>query len=463
MKRAATIALVAIGAFLALAAAAPALAQTAERGAVTDRLTQPMLGARNVGEPVPGDDACWRVLAVEVVRTSAGGNARCVSTKAATYAFLPAPPVEEPPPLPAGLPEPMVNGCPPSTIPATAQGTWLMARGATCPATRFAGAREFPSTRVAITTAPGTGPLATIEAFGGMAAVEFGGYAMGLPHDTTRNAGVLLRDFKVKGNGTQWGVWVKGDTRDVRIEGVEATGFDIGVHWQGTEATTGSALVRSNLSDNRVHGLLGTPLLVEGNTFGRNNLAGVNGAHGAYMGSSGFVSRKVVVRGNTFTDNSRPNGTGACTGGNLTMHGRFDGLLVEDNRITQSVMAAGGCWGISITPAYGRLGAPEAESFLGVVVRGNLIDRLGLPIGYGSAPGILIERNRLKRSAFGYAITPGAIAPAELDAADGGAVVRDNEVCGTKPGSSAALDVVSNPGLVATNSGNAVSAVCLAD
>jgi hypothetical protein len=194
-------------------------------------------------------------------------------------------------------------------------------------------------------------------------------------------------------------------------------------------------------------GVLGVAdnLTISGNTFTANNMVNDPTNHAVYLGSSLRQVRNVSVTDNTFTANSAPNGT--CIGGNFTAHGRFDGLLVQNNRITQAA-STNGCWGISITPAY-----PSAEFFRNVVVRGNTIERLGVAIGAGSSPGILIENNVVKGTLLSGIAIP-AIPPSTGDAIDSGAVVRNNVLCGTAgPGV-----MFGNPGL-GTQTGNVVASL----
>jgi hypothetical protein len=320
----------------------------------------------------------------------------------------------------------VVQGCPPPVITASAHGTWMIPRGATCAPVKFAGATQPDLTKRVAIVGEGSGDeRGAIRAAGGHG-VEFGGYAAGLPANTTRTANVLLRNFRVIGNGSTsvWGVIAKGDMTNVEIDGLEITGFDLGIHLQGTAATSGFSIRGSNIHHNRGMGLLGTApgLDLSGNTFAFNNASGSTFNHGVYLGSSSYVSRGVRVVGNTFLDNSIAP-SGQCTGGNFTVHGQYEGLLVEGNTVTQTRGATGGCYGMSITPAYA-----SAEWFRGLIVRGNTIRGTGgHAIAVASAIGAVIENNRaFNAGSIGQGIPPGA--GDDQDQADDTKVIRNN--CG---------------------------------
>jgi hypothetical protein len=271
----------------------------------------------------------------------------------------------------------------------------------------------------------------------------------GVYQDTAQDGGYVIRNLKFDGVGTgNWGIWLNQEMRDVTIENVEITGFDLAVHTQsvGTQGTTRFTLRNSNIHHNRGMGMLGNAdnMVITGNTFSANNYSGSAFNHAIYLASGNRLSRNVTVSNNTFTNNSVVNGV--CTGGNFTVHGQWDGVVVENNRITQNASAMG-CWGVSITPAYAT-----PESFRNVVVRGNRIVNLGATaIGVGSAPGILIESN-VVRSTLGSAVAIPAIPPSTGDVADGNATIRNNTFCGV-----ASNPVLLHSGATATQSGNTVS------
>ena len=273
---------------------------------------------------------------------------------------------------------------------------------------------------------------------GGGIAFNFGAF-----NDTVADGGYTIRNLKLDGRGIagSWGVFLSNETRNVTLENLDISGFFIGVHSQNNGATGNTALVvrNSNIHNNSEHGILGdaTDLVIEGNTIADNNMDGGPREHGIYLGGHG---RNGVIRNNTFSNNSAPGGV--CSGGNLTVHGQWDGLLIEGNTIQQAA-STGGCYGISITPGYDL-----PEFFRNVVIRGNTITNLGgCAVCAGAAPGILVEGNRIFNSqatyqtgvVLGANVDGGGSRPAPGDAADAGGVVRNNIVCFTQPagGSSA--------------------------
>jgi hypothetical protein len=107
-------------------------------------------------------------------------------------------------------------------------------------------------------------------------------------------------------------------------------------------------LIRNNdIHHNSEMGILGDAIdmVIEGNSLANNNPSGSAFQHALYLAGHG---RNGVVRNNTFRNNSVVNGV--CTGGNLTVHGQWVGLLVEGNTIRQDA-SQGGCYGISIPVA----------------------------------------------------------------------------------------------------------------
>jgi Right handed beta helix region len=279
----------------------------------------------------------------------------------------------------------------------------------------------------------GSGPLPILRTVSGIG-TEFGSYS-----DTTFDGGYTFRNLVLDGGGTgQWAMFLRGEVHDVTIENVEMRNFAIGIHSSASGRGVVNLTVRnSNIHDMTDHGMLGgaVNLVLDSNRFANNNPSGGGFEHGAYLsaGESAPVGSGRVVN-NLFLNNSAPNGV--CDGGNLTVHGVWDGLLVENNTITQSA-ATGGCYGISITAAYS-----SAEAFRNVVVRGNTFNNVGAcGVCMSSAPGAVIERNKIYNTqATGQTgVVIPAIPPGAGDAADVGAVIRDNVICHSAPaaGSSA--------------------------
>ena len=274
----------------------------------------------------------------------------------------------------------------------------------------------------------GSGPLPTLNTPSGTA-LEFGMYG-----NTVVDGGYVFRNLKLDGRGTgQWGAFVQGSLRDVVFDGVEITGFDVGIHAQQGAATRTAGLTIKNsiLRGNREHGFLGDAdgLLIENSLIEGNNPSGGGFEHGVYIGGS---SSSFTVRNNIFRRNSVNAATGRCDGGNLTIHGAHQSVLIEGNLIEQDA-ADGGCYGISLTASYST-----AEFFRNAVVRNNTIVNVGnCAMCISAAPGVLVEGNKVYNtlSAFHIGVIIPGSDPSPEDAQDGGAIIRNNLVCHTAPAS----------------------------
>lgn len=252
-------------------------------------------------------------------------------------------------------------------------------------------------------------------------AFEFGAF-----DDVDNDGGYTVRNLKLDGLGVAgaWGVHLKNDARNVTLESLEITGFEIGVYSQnsGPAGNTFLTVRDSTFHHNSDSGIRcdAFGVVIEGNTFTSNNSTGSASSHAIFLGGKGADG---VIRNNTLTDNSTVGGV--CSGGNLTVHGQWDGLLIEGNSITQ-VASESGCYGISIIPTF-----DSPEWFRDVVVRGNTIVNLGFTaIAVASAPGIVIENNNIINTQATYqsAISIPAKAPGPGDDADTGAIVRNNTI-----------------------------------
>jgi len=263
-------------------------------------------------------------------------------------------------------------------------------------------------------------------------AIEFGKY-----NDTNADGGYTVRNLRLDGQGTaEWALWLRENLRDVTIENVEITGFAIAVHSQALppHGVTRVTIRNSTISRNRTMGILATfsDALIEGNTFEANNFSGSVLHHAIYLAGTPHGGRNNVIRNNRFVNNSTVNGT--CTGGNVTLHGQMDGVLIEGNLMTQE-SSAGSCYGFSITPGYNT-----PEWFRNVVVRGNTIVNLGgCAICAGAAPGIVVEDNVIVHtnpSSHRAILIPANVKPGPMsqgDAEDTGAIVRNNTIYFARP------------------------------
>lgn len=283
--------------------------------------------------------------------------------------------------------------------------------------------KDVTADKPLIFDAYGTGPAPILIRSNGTL-FEFGNW-----QSQINDGGYTFRNLKIDGLGSaQWGFWLRDFVHHVTIENVEISGFDIAIHAGGDvpPGITFLTLRNSHIHHNRTQGMLAKihKSIIEGNLFEANNPSGSAFNHAIYLsGGNGNT-----IRNNKLLRNSVVNG--ACAGGNFTLHGQVDGMLIEGNTIEQD-LALGGCYGFSITPGYSY-----DEWFRNVVVRNNTVINVGhCAICAGAAPGIVIENNTLvnRQPIFQIAIHIPVGKKTSGDAEDTGAVVRNNTVCFSAP------------------------------
>lgn len=239
--------------------------------------------------------------------------------------------------------------------------------------------------------------------------------------DPTVHGGYVIRNLVLQDTrtaGETWSFWLKGSVSSVLIENVEAAGFYTPINGQGGGAQSG--IVMRNLKlEARGMGINGTftNSTIEGVEFAR--AGATTFTHAIYLsGGNGNVVR-----------NNRIVTDGICSGGNITVHGLVDGLVVEGNTIKHEA-ATEGCWGISINPYVG-LGT---NGFRNLVVRNNAVVNVGnCAICIQAAPGALVEGNVTRRDAGGQAAVMVRDSESTADL-QGPATIRNNVACGASDG-----------------------------
>ena len=285
----------------------------------------------------------------------------------------------------------------------------------------------------------GSGPAPWLKTATGNA-FEFGRW-----QSQVNDGGYVLRNLKLDGMGTAvWGLWLRDNVHDVLVDNVEITGFQIAIHSQSAApyGVRNVRLTQSRIVANRDMGILGQFIdsVLENNTFERNNFSGSTFSHAIYLSGGANGGNNIVIRGNRFLHNSVVNGE--CTGGNVTFHGVMDNVLVENNRIEQ-VASSGGCYGFSVTAGY-----TTAERFSRFVLRNNTVINLGnCSFCINSAPGVVVEGNLsiVDRVQYHSAVSIGGPVDAG-DAADTGAIVRNNRACYPANGAYQFGETVQSPG-----------------
>lgn len=274
-------------------------------------------------------------------------------------------------------------------------------------------------------------------------------YMGGTYGNTIADGGYTVRGFKLNGMGAgDTGVFAASTTRGILVEGNEITGFNLGFNIQnmGPEGNQGFVVRNNSIHHNAGMGFLGDAygLVIEGNTFANNNFSGSGFNHAIYVGGHGTHG---IIRNNTLTNNSVVNGV--CTGGNMTIHGQWDGFLIEGNTITQAA-STGGCYGISVTPGYN-----STEFFRNFVARGNTVVNVGgCALCFGAAVGPIAENNLLINlnnswmSGVVLAANVGSIPGVGGDDIDNGAIIRNNTMCFAYPRPESEQVVTRNAGQV---------------
>jgi Right handed beta helix region len=259
--------------------------------------------------------------------------------------------------------------------------------------------------------------------------LKAGAFMFGKYNNTAYDGGYTLRNLKIDGMGSSaWGLFLIHNLHHVTLEDSEITGFHIGLHSQ-TKPPHGvnHVTIRRNvISRNRGMGILGqfNHSVIEDNLFEGNNFSGSDYDHAVYLSGNDSGGRTNVLRNNVFRHNSVVDGV--CRGGNVTMHGQMDGMLIEGNTIEQRASARS-CWGFSINSGY-----KTAEWFRNFVIRRNTVVNLGeCAFCINASPGIVVEDNRVlndqKTAHTAVMIMRGNKGPGDVDDRD--AVVRGNVVC----------------------------------
>lgn len=274
----------------------------------------------------------------------------------------------------------------------------------------------------------GAGPLPLLRTPSGTT------FDFGLYGNADLDGGYTFRNLKLDGLGTgTWGAFVQGRTRAVTFDGVEVSGFAIGIHVQSQAGKPNDQLTVRNsfIHHNSEHGMLGAgnaDFVFENNRIEDNNPSGGGFEHGTYFSPGALEGRNARIVGNTYRRNSAPGGS--CDGGNMTLHGMWDGLLIEGNLIEQAAASSPGCWGISVTAGYS-----SAEWFRNLTVRGNRVVNVGnAAIIIQSAINPLVEgnvswTNQPEHGQAAVVVQGGVNGSGGGDDAGSGGTIRNNTAC----------------------------------
>lgn len=214
--------------------------------------------------------------------------------------------------------------------------------------------------------------------------------------------GYLFEALDVRStSGLSNGFFIQNDIDDVTIRNVSISGFAIGVYLAGSNTCSADpacdgrneriTLERSTIFDNEGQGWLGASngsQILDSYFEGNGSLEVFD--HNIYLsGSQGTPADGMRVVGNRLF-RSDLDDAGVCRGVSLVVHGEQTNLLIEGNEVWEEVGKAGqGCWGIAVDPGY-----TEAEAFVGVTIRGNVVRNVGtVGIGVASCDACVIENN----------------------------------------------------------------------
>jgi hypothetical protein len=259
-------------------------------------------------------------------------------------------------------------------------------------------------------------------------------YTLGLinPGNSTHDEGYLVQDLHFVGPGVtsaMAAIMMSNDVDYVTIRRVEIEGYRLGIQCDGgtnNALGTGSdgisehMVIRdSNIHHNRGIGILTGcgDMVIEDNRFDNNGVGMLD--HHIYLTASSVAGVKrstpqVVVRGNTLTNNSpyasatsllpTPGGCGAVA---IVAHGLQDGLIIENNVVSEPTLPArGSCWGISVdSGGYG-----SAEGFTRVSIRGNTLINYALGVGVDLCDNCTVENNYIYSE---LSVASGVIAPSK--------------------------------------------------
>jgi hypothetical protein len=226
--------------------------------------------------------------------------------------------------------------------------------------------------------------------------------------------------------GAGKGVFLYIGVHHMLLENLHIQGFSLGMQIAGS-TTNFIKLKDSVIINSKQQGVLGgcTNCLYENNHF-ENNGSGMLD-HNIYLSSTDGIVSNMTVRGNTLYKSSMVDGK--CGGVSLVVHGKFEGITIENNLIKEDVGAAkGACYGISVDPGYAY-----EEYFKDVVIRGNtLLNVGGNAIGCASCDGALIENNTIIDE--GSVLVNGIAVPVRTEdtVKSKNVVIRNNKVLLTK-------------------------------
>lgn len=245
--------------------------------------------------------------------------------------------------------------------------------------------------------------------------------------------GYVFANLELQGSGSGWAVFLYNDIDDVTMCNLVIKNFDIGVHLAGSDQVGPDSdgrnerivLRNSRITDNPGQGWLGASSgsSIEDCFFENNGSGKAIYNHNIYL--SGDHARHMRVARNQLHRSTIVEGK--CQGTSLVVHGTFEDLRIEQNRIWEDRGAASPtCWGIGVVTGY-----DGPESFKNVVIDGNTIFDVGnVSIGLNACQDCLVQNNVIANDQ-GFnesAIEVPAIERGNGDALDERVVIQRNSI-----------------------------------
>jgi len=266
-------------------------------------------------------------------------------------------------------------------------------------------------------------------------AIHFGNYL-----NTVDDKGYVFSGihFRAEGAGTGVGLWFLGRTSDVLLTNIRVEGVKTGTLMSNTaSAPIARITLRNSVYDNQTgdgwQGAGASDTTLEYNEFTNNNtntdVGGCSPArcHAMYIGAAGPSTGgtvRLTIRGNVLSGNSV--GGSGCSGGNITLHGQHDQVLIEENTIVETA-ATVLCGGIMVNKGYS-----SQEFVRRLVIRGNTVVGAysGSAIYNDLGSGAIIENNRvidnISGSTFGQGLRVNSNSGADGDDQPDNNIVRNN-------------------------------------
>lgn len=251
--------------------------------------------------------------------------------------------------------------------------------------------------------------------------------------------GYIFKNLHMEGPGSQYGFFLYNDIDDVEITCNIINNFSHGVYVAGSGNTfnpganaysENTKIKYNTITNNEGNGILGGASGIEvinnylyNNGFGRRILN-----HNIYLSahSNEFYDQSdYKVIGNILYKATSVNGL--CEGVSLVIHGRIDGILIQDNYIYEDIGAVtNNCWGIAVDTGYS-----DAERFRNVSIINNHVENVGrIGIGTNACIDCLIENNTIisqQSGSFTGIMAPNR-APGPGDAEISNVAIKNNNI-----------------------------------